>query len=80
MTFEENDRLFRAVVNHITIGAGGQGFDFRAGQIGHIVANGSPPLRHFLGEVLLRCYAPETNSATRYTFRRNIAGIVKVWF
>ena len=39
--------------------AGGLGFDSRAGQIGHSVANGSPPLRRFFGAVLPRRYAEE---------------------
>ena len=33
-----------SVVKHNPIGAGGLGFDFQAGQIGHSVDNGSPPL------------------------------------
>ena len=31
----------------LSVGAGGQGFDSQAGQIGRIVANGAPPLRRF---------------------------------
>ena len=34
-------------------------FDSRAGQIGHSVANGSPPLRRFFGAVLFRRQAAE---------------------
>ena len=34
--------------------ARGLGFDTRAGQIGHSVANGLPPLRRFFGAVLLK--------------------------
>ena len=34
------------------IGAGSLGFDSQAGQIGHCVANYSPPLRDFFGAVL----------------------------
>ena len=33
--------------NAFVSGAGGPRFKFRAGQIGHSVANGSPSLRHF---------------------------------
>ena len=33
--------------NAFVAGAGGLRFKFRAGQIGHNVANGSPLLRHF---------------------------------
>ena len=41
-----------SVVYHIAIGAGGLGFDYRAGQIGHSVAKGSTPLRRCFGAVL----------------------------
>ena len=34
--------------NVFVSGAGGLRFKYRAGQIKHSVANGSPPLRHFL--------------------------------
>ena len=34
------------------MGAGGLRFDYRAGQIGRSVVNGSPPLRCFFGAVL----------------------------
>ena len=33
---------------------GGLGFDSRAGQIGHSVSNGSPPMRRFFEAVLSR--------------------------
>ena len=33
--------------NAFVFGAGGLKFKSRAGQIGHSVANGAPPLRHF---------------------------------
>ena len=33
--------------NAFVSGAGGLRFKSRAGQVGHSVANGSPPLRHF---------------------------------
>ena len=36
------------------IGTEGPGFDSRAGQIGHSVAKGSPPLQRFFGAVLPR--------------------------
>ena len=35
------------------------GFDSRAGQIGHNVTNGQPPLRRFFGAALPRCLAVE---------------------
>ena len=41
-----------SVTKHIAIDAGGLQFDFRAGQIGHSVDNGSPPLRRFFVAVL----------------------------
>ena len=47
--------IFGETVQDIAIGSEGLGFNFRAGQIGHSVANGSPPLRCFFGAVLLRC-------------------------
>ena len=59
-------------------GAEGLGFDSRTGQIGHKVVNGSPPLRYFFGAVLPWRYAAETGPATRYTLRRDTAGIMKV--
>ena len=43
-----------SVYKHIAIDVGGLGFDYRVGQIGHSVANGSPPLRRFFGAVLLK--------------------------
>ena len=41
--------MHTVVVKDITIGAGGDGFDVRAGEIRHSVANGSSPLRRFFG-------------------------------
>ena len=38
----------------IAVGAGGLGFDFRAGHISHSVANGSPLLRRFFVALLPR--------------------------
>ena len=60
-------------------GAGGLRIKSRAGQIGHIVANGSPPLQHFFRKKLCcpgamtRRWAPQT----RYTLRRNTTSIIK---
>ena len=42
------------VVHHLSIGSKGPGSDSRAGQIGHNVGYGSPPLRRFFGVVLPR--------------------------
>ena len=47
-------RPVSSVVKHMAFGAGDQGFDSRAGQIEHSVANDSPPLRRFYGAVLSR--------------------------
>ena len=44
------------------------------------VANGSPPLRRFFGDVYPRRLAVEMGPATRYTLRRNTASIMKIWF
>ena len=43
-----------AVVKDVAIDAEGLGFSSQAGQRGHTVANGSPPLRRFFGAVLTR--------------------------
>ena len=49
------------------------------GQIGHNVANGSPPLRHFSEEAgLPGRNDAEVGSPTCYTLRRNITS--KIWF
>ena len=61
----------------IAIGSGGLGFYSRAGQIGHSVANGSPPLRRFFGAALPSSGAA-MNSATCYTLWRNNASITKI--
>ena len=42
------------LIKKIATGAGGLEFDSRAGQIGHSVANGSPPLQRILRAVLPR--------------------------
>ena len=58
--------------------AGGVGFDSQVGQIGHSVANGSPPLQRFFEAVLPRRQVAEKGPATRYTLRRNTASIMKI--
>ena len=60
-------------------GPKGRRFKSRQGQIGHSVANCSPPLRHFYER---SCVAYSHNDAemappTRYTLWRNTARIVK---
>ena len=65
------------MVRDITIGAGGRGFDYQAGQIGHSVANGSLPLRCLFVAVLPGRLAAEMDSATRYTLS-NAASIMKI--
>ena len=39
---------FDILDQNVAIGAGSLGFDSRIGQVGHGIANGSPPLRRFL--------------------------------
>ena len=53
MKSEINDQSAQ-LIKDIGIGAVDLGFDYRAGQIGYSVANGSPPLRRFFGAVLVR--------------------------
>ena len=60
-----------AVVKDIAIGAGGLGFDSRAGQIGHSVANILPSLLRFFGAVLSRRSIAEMDPVTRYTRQRD---------
>ena len=57
--------------------AGGLGFHFRAGKIGHSVANRSSPPGLFFRAVLSRRIAALTSPATRDTHRRNAASIRK---
>ena len=45
-----NESLAQLLSAH-AIGAGGLRFDYRTGQIGRSVANGSPPLQRFFGAV-----------------------------
>ena len=59
----------RPVVEQITVSAGGLGFDSRAGQFGHSVANGLLPLRRFFETVLPRRSAAEMHPASRNTPR-----------
>ena len=68
------------VVKDIAIGTRGLGFDSRAIQIGHSVANGSPLMRRLFGAVLPRRLAAEIGLVTRYTLRRNTASIIKIRF
>ena len=65
-------------IKGIAIGTEGLGCDFLAGQIGLIVASGSPSVRRFFGgAVLPRGNIAEIGPATRYTLRRNIANLIK---
>ena len=68
------------MVKDIAISAGGRGFDCLAGQNGHDIGNGSPPLRCSFGAVLPRHYAVEMGLDTRYIFRRNTANVIKIAF
>ena len=67
------------MVRNIVIGAGGLGFDSRAGHIERSVASDSPRLRCYFGVVLPRRYAAEMDPATPYLFRRNTASIMKIF-
>ena len=64
----------------ITIGVGGLGFDYRAGQIGHTIVKGSPPLRRFFEAALPRRYSCGDGCDTRYSLQRNTASIMKIGF
>ena len=67
-----------AVIKDLGVGAGVLGFDFRAGQITHSVANRLPPQQRFFRAVLLRRYAAKMSPATRYTLGRNTASITRI--
>ena len=67
------------MVRNIAIASvGGQGFDYWAGQIGHSVGNGSPPLRCFIGAALRRHKVADTDPSTGRTLRWNAASIMKI--
>ena len=51
-TFQFVKDIFGVVVKDIAIGAGGIGFDYRAGEVGFSVTNDSTPLLCFIGAVL----------------------------
>ena len=55
LILSSNILLFGVVVRDIAINEEDLGCDPRVGQIGHSVANGSPPLRRFFG--VRRCAA-----------------------
>ena len=65
------------MVQDLVIGARDLGFDSRASQIGHSVANGSPPLRRFCVALAL---SREMIPGTRYSLRRNTASIMTIRF
>ena len=74
------DRLFRrwylnqpvgVGVKDVAIGAGGRGFDSRAGQIGHCVTNGSPPLQRF-------CVAQELSRGDELAIWRYSANMMRI--
>ena len=60
----------------IAIGAEDLGFDSRAGQFGHSVANAEK----FFGAVLPKREAADMGTATRYTLCCNAATITKIGF
>ena len=58
------------VVQDNAIGAKGLGFDSRADQSRHSVANGSPPLRRFFVAIVAQALSRGVGPATRHTLRR----------
>ena len=68
------------VAKDIAIGAGGLGFDFWAGQIGHRVANDSPPLRHFFGAVLPKTLSYGDGPRHSWHASAYSASMMKIWF
>ena len=54
------------MLKDVAIDAEGLGLNSQAGQVGHSVANGSPPLWRFFGAALLRREAAGSGPATRY--------------
>ena len=64
----------------IAIGARGLGFNSGAGQIGHSVANGFPPLRCFSELCCPGTKPRRMDPATRDTLGRGNASIMKIWY
>ena len=64
-------------VKHIDTGTGGLRFDSLAGQIGHSVASGLPPLRRSFGAVA-QALSRRDGPRTRYTLRHNTASVMKM--
>ena len=60
--------------------AGGVWFDSLVGQIGHSLANDSPPLQRFFEAVLPNVKLLRLGPSTRYAFWRNTASIWKIQF
>ena len=77
-TKKKLNKFWRSGKKHIAIGAGGVGFDSRAGQIGHSVTYCSPRLRCCFGIVFPKRKAAEMGPATRCSLRRNTASIMKI--
>ena len=67
-----------AVAKRIATGGGGLRLDSRAGQIRHIVANSSPPLRRFFETMLARPNAAALSPITRCRVQRNTASTMKI--
>ena len=57
--------------NAFVSGARGPKFKSRAGQFGHSVVDGSPPLRHFFKKVALPGHSDAKIGAARYTPQQN---------
>ena len=71
-------RLVRVVVNDIAIGGRGLGFNYRASQIGHSVANSLLPQRRCVGAALPGAKPPRwAPPPVICTLRRNTASIPK---
>ena len=64
----------------LVFGAGGLRFKTGAGQIGHSVANSSPPLLHFFERRYIACRRDnaEMGSPTQNTLRSNIASKINL--
>ena len=74
MLWTYGNRPVSSVTKHITSGAGGQGFDSRAGQIGHSVFLSYTFLRSCIAQALSHGDAP----ATRHTLRRKTPSVMKI--
>ena len=72
------NRPVSLVVKAHAIGAVSLGFGSWTGKVRRSLANGSPPLRRFVGAGYPWCQAAEMGPATCYTLRRDNAHIMKI--